>query len=193
MFDPSTAELIRKTPPLEGLDRASLPDQLSEFYAQIVTARLRLRAGEFVDNRELAELVARARRLAFTNEALVSVSPGAAAAFVAATAHQLVFNAERIRAPEAQRSYLDARSVSPDIAAMLLFLVAEASADALEMALQVESETDNPVEHALIAALRALAQGRPDMAVEPDRARIKGCVKREATYLSLRSQTSEPG
>ena len=25
------------------------------------------------------------------------------------------------------------------------------------------------------------------------RARIKGCVKREATYLSLRSQTSEPG
>ena len=24
-------------------------------------------------------------------------------------------------------------------------------------------------------------------------ARIKGCVKREATYLSLRSQTSEPG
>ena len=172
MFDPSTAELIRRTPPLEGLDRASLPDQLSEFYAQIVTARLRLRAGEFVDNRELAELVARARRLAFTNEALVSVSPDrhnrAAAAFVAATAHQLVFNAERIRAPEAQRSYLDARSVSPDIAAMLLFLVAEASADALEMALQVESETDNPVEHALIAALRALAQGRPDMAVETD-------------------------
>ena len=26
-----------------------------------------------------------------------------------------------------------------------------------------------------------------------ERARIKGCVKREATYLSLRSQTSEPG
>ena len=28
---------------------------------------------------------------------------------------------------------------------------------------------------------------------EDRRARIKGCVKREATYLSLRSQTSEPG
>ena len=27
----------------------------------------------------------------------------------------------------------------------------------------------------------------------PEGARIKGCVKREATYLSLRSQTSEPG
>ena len=114
---------------------------------------------EIVDDDDLAVLVARTRRLAFTNEALVSVSPGrddrAAAAFVAATAHQLVFNAERIRAPEGSRSFLDAGSVSPDISAMLLFLVADASADAFEIALKVESERDKPIEGALIAALRA--------------------------------------
>ena len=124
MFDPTTADLIRRAPPLEGLDATSLPDRLTDFYASIVTARLRLRSGEDIADEELAELVGRTRRLAFTNEALVSVSPDrndrAAAAFVAATAHQLVFNADRIRAPDAPRSYLDARGISPDIAAMLL-------------------------------------------------------------------------
>ena len=163
MFDPSTADLIRRAPSLEGLDSASLPDRLTDFYARIVTARLRLRSGEVVDDETFAELVVQTRRLAFTNEALVSVSPDrddrAAAAFVAATAHQLVFNAERIRAPGTPRSYLDARSISPDIAAMLLFLVAEAWADAREMALRVESETEEPIERALVAALRELAQG----------------------------------
>ena len=172
MFDPTTAELIRKTPPLEGLDRENLPDRLSEFYAKIVTARFRLRSGEYADDEELAQLVGYARHLAFTNEALVSVSPNRddreAAAFVAATAHQLVFNAEQIGEPESPRSYLGARSISADIAAMLLFLVAEAWADALEMSLRVESETENPVEHALILALRALAQGRPNEVVEYD-------------------------
>ena len=164
MFDPLTAALIRGTPPLDDLDRDNLPDQLSESYAKIVSARLRLRAGQIVDDDELAELVAYARRLAFTNEALVSVSPFredcAAAAFVAATAHQLVFNIERIREPEELPSFLGVHSVSPDIASMLLFLVAEASADALEVARRVRSETDNAVEHLLIEALQALAQGR---------------------------------
>ena len=176
MFDPSTAELIQSTPPLEGLERATLPDRLSEFYAKIVTARLRLRASESVHDQELAEMLAFTRRLAFTNEALVSVSPHredrVAAAFVAATAHQLVFNAERIGASEPSKSFLNARSISPDIAAMLLFLVAEASADALEMAVRVETETEDPVERALIAALRALARGNlsavTDTALPPD-------------------------
>lgn len=170
MFDRTTAKLIRETPPLEGLDRESLPDRLSEFYAKIVTARFRLRTGDYADDDELATLVLYARQLAFTNEALVSVSPNRddrqAAAFVAATAHQLVFNAEQIGRPESPRSYLGARSVSADIAAMLLFLVAEAWADALEMSLRVEAETENPVERALILALRAIAQGRPNEAAE---------------------------
>ena len=38
----------------------------------------------------------------------------------------------------------------------------------------------------------ATEEGRDD-GLGRHRARIKGCVKREATYLSLRSQTSEPG
>ena len=162
MFDSLTAGLIRGAPPLEGLDLDRLPEQLSEFYAKIVTARLRLRAGQ-IDDKELTELIIDIQRLAFTNEALVSVLPlrenRAAAAFVAAAAHQLVFNAERIHRPEAPPSFLRVHSVSPDISAMLLYLVAEASADAFEVARRVHSVSDDPVERSLITSLKALAQG----------------------------------
>lgn len=170
MYDLSTADLIRGTPPLDDLDRESLPDQLSKSYAKIVSARLRLRASQIVDDEELAELASSFRRLAFTNEALVSVSPGrddrAAAAFVAATAHQLVFNIERIREPEASPSFLHIHCVSPDIAAMLLFLVAEAFADASEAAQRIKPEAGDSMEGRLIAALQALAQGRLRVIVE---------------------------
>lgn len=166
MFDPSTAALIRSAPPLDDLDRDNLPDQLSETYSKIVTTRLRLRSGEDVDTDELETLIAETRRLALTNEAFVSASPErddrAAAAFVAATAHQLVFNAQRILSSDTPRSSLDASGVSPDISAMLLFLVAEASADAGEMAQWVgpEPDADQLVESALISALRDLSMGR---------------------------------
>ena len=163
MFDSMTADLIRRAPPLEDLDLDRLPEQLSEFYTRIVTARLRLRAGQVVDDSELAELITNIQRLAFTNEALISVLPlrenRAAAAFVAAAAHQLVFNAERIRRPEAPPSFLGVHGVSPDISAMLLYLVAEASADATEVARRVRPESDNPIEQSLIAALKALSKG----------------------------------
>ena len=163
MFDSLTADLIRKAPPLEGLDLDRLPEQLSEFYAKIVTARLRLRSDQVVDDEELEELITSIQRLAFTNEALVSVLPlrenRAAAAFVAASAHQLVFNAKRVRRPGAAPSFLGVHSVSPDISSMLLYLVAEASADASEVARRVHSVSDDLVERSLIEALKALAQG----------------------------------
>lgn len=173
MYDPLTVDLIRRAPRLRDLDRDGLPDWLTESYATIVAERLRLRTGEAADGEKLAELVARSRRLAFTNEALVSVSPDrddrAAAAFVAATAHQLVFNAERIHTTEESSSFLNVQSVSSDIAAMLLFLVAEASADAVEMAQWVHTKAaDNLVVRTLILALRDLAQGRLGAILDAD-------------------------
>ena len=75
MYDPATAALIRLTPDLEGLDRDSLPEQLSAAFAQIVAMRMQLRAGDDVEDQELGKILREVRRLAFTNEALVSVSP----------------------------------------------------------------------------------------------------------------------
>lgn len=75
MYDQDTASLIRSTPPLEGLDRENLPDLLSEAFAQIAAARIRLRNSDEESPDELQSLVRTIRRLAFTNEALVSILP----------------------------------------------------------------------------------------------------------------------
>src|SRR5882724_9411037 len=60
------------------------------------------------------------------------------------------------------QSRIDAAAVTPDICATLLFLVAEANADAAEAAKRIvaDPQTSNAVERALLSAIRNLAQGR---------------------------------
>src|SRR5262245_27755856 len=124
MYDQTTAELIQSTPALDGLNRHGLPEELCKAFAEIAAARLRLRTGDVRDEKSLAELVQWARRLAFTNEALVAVTPEredrASAAFVSATAHQLCFNAEAKSVNRTRSAYLGPQSISSDISAMLL-------------------------------------------------------------------------
>ncbi|MGO7611074.1 DEAD/DEAH box helicase [Rhizobium ruizarguesonis] len=162
MYDSDTANLIRLTPQLEGLDRDRLPEQLSEAFAKIAAARMKLRGGSDVDE-DVVKLIGEMQRLALTNEALVASAPTrddrASAAFVAGSAHQLCFNARSIRSDVAADSYLEARSISPDVAAMLLFLIAEATADATEIALRPINEESLPVERELLVALKAIARG----------------------------------
>ncbi|MGJ4889314.1 DEAD/DEAH box helicase [Bradyrhizobium sp. HKCCYLRH3099] len=164
MYDAETAQLIRTAPPLDGLNRERLPEQLSEAFALVAAARFRLRESGIGGEPEIVALVREMQRLAVTNEILVAVSPDrddrAAAAFVAGSAHQLCFNARRIGTDgQASGTYLDANGISSDIAAMLLFLVAEATADASEVASQMTVEAAQPVELALINSLKMLARG----------------------------------
>lgn len=163
MYDPATASLIRSTPELDGLDRSRLPEELSKAFAEISSARLKLRqTNEFVDA-ELSALIKRMQRLAFTNEALVASSPErtdrASAAFVAGSAHLLGFNARQVLGEQRKSAYLGAHSISTDVAAMLLFLIAEATADAAEIAKRVHASEDGPVIQLLIQSLTALARG----------------------------------
>ena len=44
MFDPITAAFIASSPALSDLDRAELPKRLTQAFAQIVAARIELRA-----------------------------------------------------------------------------------------------------------------------------------------------------
>ena len=46
MYDETTARLIRSTPDLPDLDRETLPELLSRYYAEIVAARVRVREDE---------------------------------------------------------------------------------------------------------------------------------------------------
>lgn len=163
MYDPQTSLLIQNTPKLMGLDRTRLPEELSQAFAEISAARLRLRENGGAVQTELSVLIDRMQRLAFTNEAMVAISPHradrAAAAFVAGSAHQLTFNAKRLSGKYNSLSYIAAQSISPDISAMLLFLVAEATADASEIAQRINVDKDNSLGYSLTEALKALASG----------------------------------
>jgi hypothetical protein len=130
MFDAETIKLIRSAPPLQGLDLKDLPKQLTRENSTIVLLRMRLResAGSGALEPELAGVVERLESLAPTQEAFVAATPNrpnrASAAFVAATAHQLCFSAQRLRRWEATPSLLGAHAIAPEIAAAIMFLVA---------------------------------------------------------------------
>jgi superfamily II DNA/RNA helicase len=164
MFDPITTAFIRTAPPLDGLDLDVLPKRLTQAFADIVSARIRLRSAgvEDVDpeaERTLNEL----RRLAAAHESYVSLLPErenrGAAAFVAAAAHQACMLR---RGAIVGSSRIDVAAVSPEICATLLFLVAEANADAAEAAKRITADprTSSAVELALLSAIKNLAQGR---------------------------------
>lgn len=165
MFDSATSALIQRAPALDGLDLERLPKQLTEAFADIISARIRMRRGggepdgaEALDTR-LAEM----RRLAATYEAYAALLPDrdnrAAAAFVAASAHQVVMLALK---RDGAVSRIDTAAVSSDVCATLLFLIAEAHADAAEAAKRILLDPDRTgeVERALLIAIRNLAQGR---------------------------------
>lgn len=171
MFDPTTAALIRAAPPLEGLDLDNLPKLLTEAFADIVSARIRLRgAGAEANDATLATTVAGLRRIAAAHETYAALLPDrrnrASAAFVAASAHHAISLARRgVDAP----SHIDVSSVSPDVCATLLFLLAEAHADAAEAAKRiVPAQEAGPIECALLLAIRNLAQGRLAAVVRAD-------------------------
>lgn len=163
MYDQDTASLIRSAPRFDGLDTERLPEMLTESFAKIAAARVRLRDGGLEQDGEIAALFRKMQRLALANEALVSISPErenrAAAAFVAGSAHQLCFNALSMQEVEGPRTFLRAENISPDIAAVLLFLIAEAPADASEIAATFDAGTESEIETRLISAIRSLAEG----------------------------------
>ena len=172
MFDADTVALITRAPALQGLDLAALPQRLTDAYASIVAARIRIRRtthtpsatpGAPATPEVTAETVSEMKRLAFTLEGLLSAVPEredrVAAGFVAGTAHHVARLAETLTAPEPRPSALSFSGISPEVSATLLFLIAEATADAAEVAKGILVQSDDPVERALLEAVQHLAKG----------------------------------
>jgi hypothetical protein len=163
MFDPTTEALIRAAPRFEGLDIDSLPKLLTEAFSEIVSERIRLRgtSGE-TDSENIQATIFKLRRIATAYESYAALLSGrenrSSAAFVAASAHQTVSFTLRNVEPN---SRIGVEAISSDICASLLFLLAEAHADAAEAAKWiVPTENAGPLERALLFAIRNLAQGR---------------------------------
>lgn len=166
MFDPNTVELMSKAPALEGLDLASLPQQLTDAYVQIVSERIRLRelAATAPQSQALDDSIRRLRRLAFTNEALVSALPNRedrrAAAFVGGAAHHACLMADSLRRRPRRGDHLAVDAISPAVSATLLFLISESTADAAEIARQIDVDGGVAIERQLLLGISGIATGK---------------------------------
>jgi hypothetical protein len=168
MFDAATAELIRAAPALSGVDPLTLPQELTRIYADLVV--LRLKGAALADDPTQLQTLQRLKRIADIYEGAVDTGTDGdarrAAAFIAATAHQLL---GRVLVPgyEAGHALLEPDAIHPSIAAPLLFLVAEQNADARESARPLGGiRTENRLRSAVIESVFDLATERFESILE---------------------------
>jgi ATP-dependent RNA helicase HelY len=162
MFDVATAELIREAPALSGVDPLVLPQELTRVYSDLVV--LRLKGTSVADDPDQVQALQRLKRIADIYEGAVDAGAEGnarrAAAFVAATAHQML---GRIYAPgyEPGQALLEPDSIHPALAAPLLFLIAEQNADARESARPLGGiRTENRLRSAVIESVFDLVTER---------------------------------
>jgi ATP-dependent RNA helicase HelY len=159
MFDATTAALIRQAPAIRGVDPATLPQDLTQAYAELVA--LRLREGEPGADaaRELRH--DRLLKVAAVYEALVDTASDLAdrrgAAFVAGTAYQILGRVG-IMEEVANEDLLAPAAIHPDAAAPLLFLIAGQSPDAREAGRRLQGvRTDTVLISAMLETIADLA------------------------------------
>ncbi|MFT8550366.1 MAG: DEAD/DEAH box helicase [Acetobacter okinawensis] len=168
MFDPSSRALLRQAPDLPGLDPETLDELLTAAHIELATARLLSQDGEAAI---VSDVIDRVRRLASTFEAYVALNlrpqQTRAAAFVAASAHQII---SRVREVAFDRpTVVSSDAIGSSISATLLFLIADRAADAAEVAGQLRAKGERrPVRRSLIMSLRELATGNLTALIERD-------------------------
>lgn len=168
MFDPSSRALLRQAPDLPGLDPETLDELLTAAHIELATVRLLSREGE---PEAISDVLDRVRRLASTFEAYVALNlrpeQTRAAAFVAASAHQIL---SRVREAALDRpTVVSSDAIGSSISATLLFLIADRAADAAEVASQLRARGERrAVRRTLILCLRELATGNLTKLIERD-------------------------
>lgn len=167
MFDDHTTKLIQNSFPLKGLDLKRLPQDLTDAYASIVSARLGALKFENQDD-EIQEHIIKLRKLSDTYEALTLFLPlddptRVSCAFVAGSAQHALNQARRIRLMHSNasdhHSSLTASSVGSEVAAALLFLLGGHHADACEAAKSFELKNESEEAAQLLQFISALAIG----------------------------------
>lgn len=168
MFDESSRNLLRSAPSLPGLEAEVLDELLTEAHVELATIRVEIAVEGEVRRGVLLDKV---RRLGATFEAYVALDLQSertqAAAFVAASAHQIIAKANDARA--VGPTLLSSDAVSSAIASTLLFLIADRAADAAEVAsMLIAVGEDHAIRRALIMSIRELAKGDLSKTAERD-------------------------
>lgn len=158
MYNSITAADIKASPLLDDLDLERLPQELTEVYARIVSARIAI--PQIEDKTTLNKELDKISRLGYTYFALVNFAPSEeiqrSAAFVAGSAFGLL---AAVKGPVADGRFT-ASSICQTCSAALLFMIADASSDAAEIVRHLPSEDDDEsLEGRLRFAIKSLAQG----------------------------------
>ena len=179
MFDPDTSRLMRSAQPLDGLDPSDLPRRLAAEYVSLAARRLRIGVGGMEEAQDYSSGAWPLPRLADAYEVLASLGGSAderaAAAFVAATAQQLIALSGSAFSRDHTEPHISRATVSPEVAATLLFLIAEQYSDALDSSRLIRESDDDAqtLPGCLALCVRDLAQGRPGQALERNVAAIR--------------------
>lgn len=157
MFDPQTASTITAAPRLSRVDSERLPSRITDAYVRVAVTSSLLGANED-ENDDLFEDL---RSIAAAQEAMaLSLEPGderSAAAFVAASAYRVITEHDS-GGSKSKVDRLTPNGVSTRLASMLLFLAADASADANEVANDLEIDPSDDYA-GLLTTLRDLGAG----------------------------------
>lgn len=166
MFDASSRKLLKEAPELPGLNPDILDELLTEAHVILATARTQAQEGK-----ELDTTLDRVRRLASTFEAYVALGlqpdQTRAAAFVAASAHQIV--AQAVERRKDLPTLLTSDAIDAALSSTLLFLIAERTADAAEAAMRLRAKGENSaVRRTLILSVREFARSDLSKIIERD-------------------------
>jgi replicative superfamily II helicase len=143
-----------------------LDELLTAAHIELATVRLLSREDEL---EAASDVIDRVRRLASTFEAYVALNlrpeQTRAAAFVAASAHQILNRVRKVRFD--RPTVVSSDAIGSSISATLLFLIADRAADAAEVAGQLRARGERrAVRRSLILSLRELATGNLTALIE---------------------------
>lgn len=161
MYNSITADLIRTVPQIDGSETENLPQYLTKIYARIVSVRRRLDGSRKISKklkRDIAELSKLANNLESLTVLNRNCDKRVSAAFVAATAHNLLQLIRERKYTDSPDS-LDTNNVPSWISAILLFLIGESPADAAEIAGRRTINFEETVKGHLSEAIALLAKG----------------------------------
>ena len=167
MFDPITEKLIKDIPQFDDIDVERLPQLLSSVYAHIISAKSQLANGQLpLLIGDFDETVRTLNNLIFGLEALMiqvqQQGQVESLALVKPTAYYLKKNILK----QKKKINLAIAYVSADVSTVLLFLIADAVTDAVEVARKFH-KTDG-IQGNLLRSIRLLAEGKLNEIVDSE-------------------------
>lgn len=167
MFDPITEKLIKDIPQFDDIDVERLPQLLSSVYANIISAKSQFANGQLpLLIGDFDETVRTLNNLIFGLEALMiqdkQQGQVESLAFVTATAYSL----KNMLLQQKEESIVSMDFVSADVSTVLLFLIADAVTDAVEVARKFHKTDD--IQGNLLRSIRLLAEGKLNEIVDSE-------------------------